>query len=292
MLLSFVLLFTSLQTALAAQCCGYRGDMNEAALWQARQNLCQNPWSNKAIDGGYEATNDGGLSGGTAEYVFWGLDSSNNFANCWSATGNMITQCARSGYGAASWSSGSETYAMSATSTGYKKRDSITNGTMADVQPLPEVAGTLTDLRLSEGTYEVLGVPVDIHINGISLDGSEALARRDTDPMLNTTYGPTTDYNRTVDRTVDLSALIKSAVAQIVMPEDATGSNGTLSRRDQRCQTSGSSYAMVDAGYWSQAWELSSGCMYCGQVSFGMACHLHRAPTDNIGPVVLALAFE
>lgn len=268
MLLSLVLLAASLQTSLAAQCCGYRGDMNEAALWQARQNLCQNPWSNKAIDGGHEATNDGALGGGTTQYVFWGLDSSNGYANCWSATGNMITQCARNGYGAASWSSGSETYAMSATSTGFRKREAI-NGSTDDVQPLPEVAGTLSDLRLSEGTYEVLGVPVDIHINGINLDGSEALARRDTDPMLNTTYGLTTDFNRTVDLKVDLSALIKSAVAQIVMPDvdnSNSGANGTLSRRDQRCQTSGSSYAMVDAGYWSQAWELSSGCMYCGQV--------------------------
>lgn len=275
--LLFAIVFTVVaKIAHAAQCCGYRGDLAESALWQARQNLCQNPWSNQPIDGGYEANVDGYFNGGSTTYVFWGTDGSNAFANCWQATQNMIKQCARAGFGAASWSAGSETYAMSATASGYRKRDGNLTGsvstsvvTVEELPPLPNVSGTLPELRLSSGTYQVLGIPVNIQIQGVKLDGYDTQLRRDL-PSLNTTYGPTEDFNRTVEQHIDLSAMIESAVA------DATASSTTgasrkdgevpsLSRRSQQCQTSSGHYAMVDAGYWQQAWELSSGCMMCGQ---------------------------
>lgn len=273
----------------AAQCCGWFNNLQETELWAARDKLCSNVWSNPSVDGGYLAkvTLEPRIWT-TAEYAFWAKSDSGSFSECWDATEQIITQCARNGHSVGTWEAYGQTYAMSAATLEYRheKRESGRLRPLPDFKvtgPSPKVAsghrvlaavasdestpddfedapsGQATGMEeLVDGLYEVDGLPVEVHFEGLS---EHRLGTRGLDDgVLVTSKGSTTDWNVTEARTVSLG----EAIANVLRGKQNQQA-GTLAKRRQACEVSGYDYVMISIGEWQDAWEVSSDTMMCGK---------------------------
>lgn len=265
-MLPLLLSLLATPTANAAQCCGWFNNLQETQLWQAREKLCSNVWSNQWIDGGYIAkVTVEPRYWTTVEYAFWAKSDTGSFSECWDATEQIITQCARNKHSVGTWEAYGQTYAMSAAQLSYKSG----RRSLEDAKPLPEFevtgatavnASNNADLSLDslvDGLYEVDGVPVEIHFEGL---GEYGLATRDlSDHTLVTSKGPTTDWNVTVTRTVKLG----DEIARVVRRRHKRSEG--LEKRRQACEVASHSYVMLQIGEWQDRWEASSDTMMCGQ---------------------------
>lgn len=270
-MLPLLLSLLALPTSDAAQCCGWFNNLKETQLWEAREKLCSNVWANQYIDQGYLAkVTVEPRYWTTVEYAFWAHTETGSFSECWDATEQIITQCARNKHSVGTWEAYGQMYAMSAAQLSYKSgRRSLDHAKplpdfeVIGIQPHPAAGNASGDAAspitngLVDGLYEVNGVPVEVHFEG--LDNHGLASRELSQDVLITSKGSTTDWNLTATRTVKLG----DEIARVVRSRQ--NRSGTLEKRRQACEVGSHSYVMLAIGEWQDAWEVSSNTMMCGQ---------------------------
>lgn len=265
LLSSCVMLFTCSRFAHAAECCGSRGkDTDETTLWNTRAILCNNPGGQPKAHDGHIAKASVRFGTTITEYAFWAKDEQKSYSHCWEATQNLIEQCFRGGQGAGSWHYGSEFYAMTATSqVTYDKRSNLS---IDELPTLPSSSsGTIHDIVLENGTYNILGMPVHISVSGIDLSAGRLRTphARGLDP-LQTQIGPVTNYTILGQPTIDLAASLRQLLTDALGQEGSvpTHTHG-LSTRSNICRGS-KRYLVVEYGYWSTPYKFED-LNECGQ---------------------------
>ncbi|ORX38744.1 hypothetical protein BD324DRAFT_655932 [Kockovaella imperatae] len=286
-MLFLLISLVGLKSINAANCCGNIGAYDANTLWNLRADMCNNVLS-------HDSNSDGGREDATfwqngnlrIEYAFEAYDTTNQFANCWSATQDLIQQCALNGNGAGSWVDGSESYYFSASAGNYGKRDATNSTTDPEsLPPLPQASGSIDELQLQSGSYNINGMVANLQIQGVVLNGSSATLLSKRDDVYNSTQGPGVNLTQTYSQSVNLTAFIIQSVQAAIQQQAATqtsGQNGTQGsrKRAQECSVSADDYVLVDGGYWQKPWTLASGCLYCGA---GNSCNQKTATALTYG---------
>lgn len=216
--------------AQAAWCCGWIKTVDEAALWKLREEFCSN------VKGATKEPNqneyhlktevvNGNLHN---EYAFFAHNNEDTFGDCFEATDNLITQCARAHQAHGSWEHNSQIYGMTlgdtAASNGRRSvrrfDGNIRKRSLADL-PLvstPEDVG-----KLFSGVFDVDGEDflIDFHdsvnagsappqgVEGVSpSDGSHTSA-------FQTTQGPAHSWTTVFNTTIDLQDAIRQEIASV-----------------------------------------------------------------------------
>lgn len=109
-------------------CCGTLGDYDEKKAWAVRESFCQNPRAHESakedaesyLAGQPESKNGKGYdryqeTQSKSTYFYGRVENGADFNNCWRATEELITKCARDGKAHGSWREGNEAYGMTLT---------------------------------------------------------------------------------------------------------------------------------------------------------------------------------